>query len=353
MNADLRNRIVEHAEADPRELTPNPSNWRRHPDSQRRYVDGALREVGWVREPIVNRTSGRLVDGHLRVEQAIAAGEETVPVAYVELTEREEQIALATHDAITASAATDEDALIELLGETETEDAALRELLQDLAPEPGPPGDEDGEGADDEGEEAPTPMADRFLRPPFSIIDTRDEEWADREKQWEQAGVECGVGLEDSPALHEILVTWFAGADDTVHHIGAGGPGPRVAQSIGRGTEASSCDLIVAVPQERGDEWQAEIAEAAQALREDRFAVVLGPDMAKAGTAERPDERLKDVAAALGWRYYNEMVLIHEPEGNGKLPRAHRTAYVFVYGNPKAATEHIGPVQVADNSGSP
>jgi|GEM_PF-4266618 len=342
MSDDLHDRIAEHTQRDPRELTPHPGNWRRHPDAQRRYVDAALREVGWVREPILNRTTGRLIDGHLRVEQAIAHGEDTIPVAVVELTEREEALALASHDAITADATTDDDALRQLLEDTSAEQDALQELIADLAPGEEAPEDESQE---DDEEEDPTPMAERFLRPPFSIIDTRDAAWADRETQWDQAGVAPGEDLADSPALHELLITWHAGAQDTVHHLGDTAMGPRVARALNRHTDGDASDLVIAfAPQEVDDAWRAELAAAAQALHEDRFAVVVAP----APAGERPDERIKDVAAALGWRYYNEAVLIHEPEGGHPLPRAHRTAYIFVQGDPKAATEHIGPVDIQD-----
>ena len=81
-----RNRIVGHADVPPAELVPNPRNWRSHPAEQQRALAGALAEVGWVAEVLVNRTTGHVVDGHLRIELALARDEPTVPVTYVELT---------------------------------------------------------------------------------------------------------------------------------------------------------------------------------------------------------------------------------------------------------------------------
>ena len=115
-----RSRIVGHGEAAPAELVPNERNWRRHPPSQQKALAGALTEVGWVQQVVVNRTSGRLVDGHLRVELALARGEPAVPVTYVELSEDEERVVLATLDPLAAMA--DADA------------TKLAELLRDLAP---------------------------------------------------------------------------------------------------------------------------------------------------------------------------------------------------------------------------
>ena len=91
-----RNRIVGHADIAPAELVPNPRNWRSHPPEQQRALAGALGEVGWVAEVLVNRTTGHVVDGHLRIELALARDEPTVPVTYVELSEEEERLVLAT-----------------------------------------------------------------------------------------------------------------------------------------------------------------------------------------------------------------------------------------------------------------
>lgn len=128
-----RNRIVGSGEVAPAELVPNGRNWRTHPKSQLAALEGGLDEVGWVQQVIVNRTTGRLVDGHARVERALARREASVPVIYVELTEAEEALVLATLDPIGAMAGTDQEALDALLAEVVVDDAGLRALLGDLA----------------------------------------------------------------------------------------------------------------------------------------------------------------------------------------------------------------------------
>ncbi len=54
---------------------------------------------------MVNRTTGHVVDGHLRVELAVARNEPSVPVTYVELSEDEERLVLATSTPSAAMAA--------------------------------------------------------------------------------------------------------------------------------------------------------------------------------------------------------------------------------------------------------
>jgi DNA modification methylase len=128
-----RNRIVGHADVPPSDLVPNPRNWRAHPEEQQRALAGALAEVGWVAEVLVNRTTGRVVDGHLRIELALSRDEPTVPVTYVELTEDEERLVLASLDPIGAMAEAEALALESLLADLEPADADLRAFLDGLA----------------------------------------------------------------------------------------------------------------------------------------------------------------------------------------------------------------------------
>ena len=49
-----RNRIVGHGEEPTEQLLANPANWRLHPKEQQRALAGALAEVGWVAQVLVN-----------------------------------------------------------------------------------------------------------------------------------------------------------------------------------------------------------------------------------------------------------------------------------------------------------
>jgi DNA modification methylase len=128
-----RNRITGHDVVAPSSLLANPDNWRRHPSRQARALAGAMGEVGWVAQILVNRTTGHLVDGHLRLELALARGEPTVPVAYVELSEAEERLVLASLDPLGAMADVDRDALAQLLAQVTPSDRALTAMLAELA----------------------------------------------------------------------------------------------------------------------------------------------------------------------------------------------------------------------------
>ena len=132
--AGWKNRIVDHAEADPMLLAENPKNWRVHPEHQREALSQVLDKVGWVQDVIVNKRTGMIVDGHLRVSLAIERGEKGVPVKYVDLSEEEEALILASIDPIAALAETDSDRLSELLDQVFSEDdEALLEQIAEVA----------------------------------------------------------------------------------------------------------------------------------------------------------------------------------------------------------------------------
>jgi hypothetical protein len=112
---DIRSRIVGHGEESPDQLLANPLNWRIHPKHQQDAMSGVLQEIGWVQSVIVNRTTGNLVDGHMRVSLALREELASIPVVYVELSPDEEATVLATLDPLGAAAVTDKEKLAELL----------------------------------------------------------------------------------------------------------------------------------------------------------------------------------------------------------------------------------------------
>ncbi len=99
---------------DPRELKANEKNWRKHSRRQRQAYLALKKKAGWVGAVLFNTRTGKLVDGHMRVDEAIKAGETRVPVLYRNLSEEQENLVLAQLDPIAALASTDDEALASL-----------------------------------------------------------------------------------------------------------------------------------------------------------------------------------------------------------------------------------------------
>ena len=188
-----RNRIVGEAEVSPSDLLANPLNYRVHPRNQVDALAGILGEVGWVQRVIVNRETGHIVDGHARVGLAISRKEPTVPVVYVDLTDAEEKLVLATLDPISAMATADKAILDQLLADVSTGDAALQELIAKTA-----------EAASIDTAEPMTReksvgnIADRFLIAPFTVLNAREGWWQERKRAWLSLGIKSELGRDQA-----------------------------------------------------------------------------------------------------------------------------------------------------------
>lgn len=125
--------LRELGEVDPRDLIAHPLNPKIHTELQREAIGAALGRIGWVLPIIVNRTTGRIIDGHGRVEEAIAAGVDRVPVLYVEVDEETERRALVTLDPVGQIAGYDGTKLRTLMTAMEPTGDALDQMLAGLA----------------------------------------------------------------------------------------------------------------------------------------------------------------------------------------------------------------------------
>lgn len=114
-----RSRIVGHEKMSPLALVSNPKNFKAHPDHQRKALLKVIDDVGFVRSVTVNKSTGTIIDGHLRVALAVQQKQPLIDVELIELTKAEEGHVLATLDPIGGLAEVDDLALNSLLMELE------------------------------------------------------------------------------------------------------------------------------------------------------------------------------------------------------------------------------------------
>jgi len=131
--APWKNKIVGNALVPPSSLLPHDKNFREHPRMQVAALAGCIDEIGYIRSVTVSKRTGKILDGHARVRLAIDEGQEFIPVEYVDLTEEEEAIALATIDPIAAMALSNKEALENLLSQANARNEGLKNMLADLA----------------------------------------------------------------------------------------------------------------------------------------------------------------------------------------------------------------------------
>lgn len=154
-----RDRIVEVKRMRVRDLLAHERNPRLHPPVQKEAVKGLLNEVGKadvLRAYLDKDGNVRLWDGHLR--QSLDPDQEWW-VAITDLSEDEAAKMLVLFDPLAALAEHDAEMLEELLREVNTGEAALQQMLADMAEEAGivpPEQKESPEDFDEYGEEIET-----------------------------------------------------------------------------------------------------------------------------------------------------------------------------------------------------
>lgn len=155
--AGWRIEIIESGVKPAKDFTPNPLNWRLHPEHQRDALAGVINEVGLIDRVLENKRTGHLIDGHLRWEMAMREDEDTpLPYDAIDVDEATEHKILATLDPLAAMATTDTEKLDELLRDIQTGEAAVQEMLSELAEGAGL-----DYGAEPEPVEDPEPQIDR------------------------------------------------------------------------------------------------------------------------------------------------------------------------------------------------
>ncbi len=128
----IRDRIVELRPRARRQLAAAPQQLAHAPAPAARRACGALAEIGCASALLVRELADgslELIDGHLRAETMPDA---LVPVLVLDLNAAEAAKLLATFDPLSSLAGWDTAALEELLKQVETEDPALRALLDGL-----------------------------------------------------------------------------------------------------------------------------------------------------------------------------------------------------------------------------
>ena len=129
----IRDRIKELRRVPASELFASPKNWRTHPESQVKVLDGILGEIGYADALLARELpdgSLELIDGHCRRE---LTPDQVVPVLVVDLDEDEAAKLMTVLDPLAAMAETNKDALGKLLANVQTDSDALHAMLKGLS----------------------------------------------------------------------------------------------------------------------------------------------------------------------------------------------------------------------------
>ncbi len=224
------------------DLIPYARNARTHSPEQVARIAGSIKEFGFL-NPVIISEDGGILAGHGRVLAAQKLGLKDVPcVIESHLTETQRRAYILADNRIALDAGWDNEMLrVELaeladldvdLSSLGFDDAELNSALNDL------------QNAEQKQYKANS-LAESFLIPPLSILDTTRAEWIARRKDWISLGISSECGRNDGlcygdttncfgirtfkstsifdPVLCELLVLWFSTKGSVVFDPFAGG----------------------------------------------------------------------------------------------------------------------------------
>jgi len=133
MHPTWQSRIVRHADVAPAELLNHPDNIKIHTEEQEANMEALLGRVGWAAAVLVSHRTGRIIDGHMRVNVALRQNAPTVPVDYVDLTDAEERKALLYLTRLPQFAQLDRINLGEVIDQVSAGDDAISRMAEAFA----------------------------------------------------------------------------------------------------------------------------------------------------------------------------------------------------------------------------
>lgn len=97
-----RDRIIGLDRVDPRSLTAHPDNVRVHPAEQMKALEQLIGDVGQIAPIIASKSTGRVLNGHARLQLALDQERSSLEVLWVDVDEVDELAVLASFDAVAA-----------------------------------------------------------------------------------------------------------------------------------------------------------------------------------------------------------------------------------------------------------
>lgn len=195
------------------QIRPNPRNRNKHPVDQIACLAKIIEANGFRTPLVVSNQSGLLVAGHGRLEAARTLGLHDLPVIYQDFDSEEQEFQHGIADnALQLWSELDLSGIntdIADLGPFDLDLLGLRNFTVDVA-------DKNGERAT---------MADKFMLPPFTVLNAREGWWQERKRYWLSLGIksELGRGGCATGGSPEPLARLRAGQQSIMNNPGGGG----------------------------------------------------------------------------------------------------------------------------------
>lgn len=190
---------ISNAEIPVDDLIPDARNSRKHTEKQIALIAKSIREFGFT-NPVLVWKDNQIIAGHARVLAAKQVGLTHIPVRRCDHLNDTQRRALVIADNKLAMVdfAWDDEILEEELRALNDSEYDLSVLGFDESELPN--FDEDAASSSSSSASAGTmgSLSDRFLIPPFSVLNAREGWWQDRKRAWLALGIKSEVGRGDN-----------------------------------------------------------------------------------------------------------------------------------------------------------
>ena len=171
-------------------LIPYARNSRTHSDEQVAQIAASIKEFGWTNPILIDGESG-IIAGHGRLLAARKLGMAEVPVIQLDgMTDTQKRAYIIADNKLALNAGWDDDLLKLELGDLDLEGFDLeltgftQEEIDALNPDEQEQGEVQGKGN----------LSERFMIPPFTVLNAREGWWQDRKRAWIALGIKSEVG---------------------------------------------------------------------------------------------------------------------------------------------------------------
>ena len=176
------------------DLIPYARNSRTHDEAQVAQIAASIREFGWTNPVLLDGNNG-IIAGHGRVLAAQKLGETQVPTIELgHMSESQKRAYIIADNKLALNAGWDNEMLM-------LEVADLKDAGYDLGLTGFSSDELDALNADEEFSEPKEPkgkLSDRFLIPPFSVLNAREGWWQDRKRSWLALGIKSEEGRDNN-----------------------------------------------------------------------------------------------------------------------------------------------------------
>jgi len=217
-------------------LVPYARNAKLHNDTQVAAIAGSIREFGFT-NPVLVDADGGIIAGHGRVMAARKLGLTEVPcIRLAHLTDNQKRAYILADNRLgEIGGGWDEELLrleFEELGELGFDLELTGFTLDEIS---ALDADELKQYETGDGDDAPKGnLSDRFMIPPFSVLNAREGWWQDRKRAWLALGIksELGRGGGLTMTAEQVTSTGLSYYRDANKQRQAAAPGPRVTTAI-------------------------------------------------------------------------------------------------------------------------